>query len=753
MTETAANIFRDYNTAGVPASGEYQPEKALMRRWGAQLEAIISTGALSGAVWKTTKALLDADLAHAAGTVGVVYEDATSANNGFYVKSGASGAGSWSQEFAFLPGYQFVHAADAGAGTANAIQATTLLPVPGDAYAALILMNVFEANTGAVTVALNGGTAKALKTNSGNDLASGYLAAGMLVAFVDDGTNYRLLSDVASLSIQAAAEAAQAAAEAAASAIVSELDSVAYAEASYSPAAAPNKIRVSGYASAGDGGGGLYKKVASEPAHEGKFSITLADAVTVVWYELAPENPGEVSVLQFGANGDGVTDDLFAFDDARDFLIDQFGGGTIRVPHTADGYALSDTFINDAGPIRLLGETNAVQPGMGTMILVAATKTGINFKNGSLGRGAFSTVENIRLVGSDTMAGSNDGLLMQANSGRIINVTAESFGGYGVHILSSTGSPDVSINVNHWYAEKVRCYQNFTGGWAVEGVDSNAGTGVALDCADNEGWQFYENSLIGNTYIGPHSACPAGGVGDWLLGDINRFVRIIGGYSEDSPGKIGIRIEAGGAGGHYLDFGNLNNTIEDLSGTTSTVINWSAGGMSYNRLRVGTATEVRGVWNENGIQLSDGAFYYGTRNSNAAAVMNRSGSDGVVAVWQKAGATVGSVSVTAAATTYNTSSDHRLKDGIRDLMGSGAFIDALRPRQWKWKIDGTPGAGFIAHEAQEVTPSSVTGEKDAVDENGEPIFQAMMPGSSEIIANLVAEVQDLRRRLARLESS
>ena len=38
MTETAANVFRDYNTEGVPASGEYEPEKVLIRAWGKQLE-------------------------------------------------------------------------------------------------------------------------------------------------------------------------------------------------------------------------------------------------------------------------------------------------------------------------------------------------------------------------------------------------------------------------------------------------------------------------------------------------------------------------------------------------------------------------------------------------------------------------------------------------------------------------------------------------------------------------------------------
>lgn len=56
---------------------------------------------------------------------------------------------------------------------------------------------------------------------------------------------------------------------------------------SFSPISAPEGIILKGYTSAGDGGGAIYKKVNSQPSHPGKFSITLADGVTVQWYELA----------------------------------------------------------------------------------------------------------------------------------------------------------------------------------------------------------------------------------------------------------------------------------------------------------------------------------------------------------------------------------------------------------------------------------------------------------------------------------
>jgi hypothetical protein len=112
----------------------------------------------------------------------------------------------------------------------------------------------------------------------------------------------------------------------------------------------------------------------------------------------------------------------------------------------------------------------------------------------------------------------------------------------------------------------------------------------------------------------------------------------------------------------------------------------------------------------------------------------------------------GNISSNGSSTAYNTSSDYRLKDNQQPLTGSGAFIDALKPKTWNWKADGSSGVGFIAHEVQEVSPGSVVGQKDAVDKNGKPIMQAMEYGSAEFIANIIAELQSLRARVAALES-
>ena len=112
---------------------------------------------------------------------------------------------------------------------------------------------------------------------------------------------------------------------------------------------------------------------------------------------------------------------------------------------------------------------------------------------------------------------------------------------------------------------------------------------------------------------------------------------------------------------------------------------------------------------------------------------------------------VGTINTNGSATAYNTSSDYRLKDNQQPLANSGAFIDALKPKTWNWKSDGSKGVGFIAHEVQEVSPGTVVGTKDAVDADGKPVMQAMEYGSAEFIANIVAELQSLRARVAQLE--
>jgi hypothetical protein len=114
---------------------------------------------------------------------------------------------------------------------------------------------------------------------------------------------------------------------------------------------------------------------------------------------------------------------------------------------------------------------------------------------------------------------------------------------------------------------------------------------------------------------------------------------------------------------------------------------------------------------------------------------------------------VGFINTSGSATVYSTSSDYRLKSNQQPLTGSGAFIDALQPKTWAWLADGAPGVGFIAHEVAPIAPSAVSGTKDAVNADGTPSYQGVAYGSAEFIANIIAELQSLRARVAALEAA
>tara|TARA_Y100000015_G_C2361556_1_gene75498 strand:- start:122 stop:631 length:510 start_codon:yes stop_codon:yes gene_type:complete len=75
---------------------------------------------------------------------------------------------------------------------------------------------------------------------------------------------------------------------------------------------------------------------------------------------------------------------------------------------------------------------------------------------------------------------------------------------------------------------------------------------------------------------------------------------------------------------------------------------------------------------------------------------------------------VGTIATSGSATSYNTSSDYRLKEDIQPVANAYDRLMQLNPVNFAWKADGSRVDGFIAHEAQEVVPESVTGTKDAM---------------------------------------
>jgi hypothetical protein len=115
-----------------------------------------------------------------------------------------------------------------------------------------------------------------------------------------------------------------------------------------------------------------------------------------------------------------------------------------------------------------------------------------------------------------------------------------------------------------------------------------------------------------------------------------------------------------------------------------------------------------------------------------------------------AGSNVGYISYNGSGVTYSTTSDYRLKHSVTPMATGLATVSALKPVTYKWNADNSDGEGFIAHELQSVIPFAVTGDKDAVDEEGNIKPQGV--DYSKIVVHLVAAIQELEARLAALEA-
>ena len=98
---------------------------------------------------------------------------------------------------------------------------------------------------------------------------------------------------------------------------------------------------------------------------------------------------------------------------------------------------------------------------------------------------------------------------------------------------------------------------------------------------------------------------------------------------------------------------------------------------------------------------------------------------------------------------FNTSSDYRLKENIVLSSNGLKRLNLLKPRQFNFKKSDVTMDGFLAHELDEVLPYAVSGEKDALNEDGS--IKAQQVDQSRIVPLLVRAVQELSAKVEELE--
>jgi len=224
-----------------------------------------------------------------------------------------------------------------------------------------------------------------------------------------------------------------------------------------------------------------------------------------------------------------------------------------------------------------------------------------------------------------------------------------------------------------------------------------------------------------------------------------------------SHGATGDFYMAANTGAAYL-WGKANSPL--IIGTNNAErirIQDGTGRMGINTVGIAySSSEKLSLYNDN--------FGFGIKAAyTGMGIWNTESSGGYIAfAYGSGGAAGGSISYSGGTTSYNTSSDYRLKENVNYTWDATTRLKQLKPARFNWISDDTDTLidGFLAHEVSSIVPEAVTGEKDAVytaeeaenaagSEAGDIKVQVM--DNSKLVPLLVKTIQELEERITTLE--
>jgi hypothetical protein len=245
----------------------------------------------------------------------------------------------------------------------------------------------------------------------------------------------------------------------------------------------------------------------------------------------------------------------------------------------------------------------------------------------------------------------------------------------------------------------------------------------------------------------------------------------------DTSQNLGVGVTSPSCRGDFRGTSGLGIKFQETSsGNTNRIELGTGSGIGYVNADAGVGSIALG-FNVAGTERmridSSGRLLVGTTSSGGlgglTTIPNYDG-DTAGLIWNKSNATStgaaefryngtqkGYIAYTSTATTYNTTSDYRLKENIEPMVNALEKVALLNPVTYTWIESGENGQGFIAHELQNVVPECVFGEKDAVNEDGSIKPQGI--DTSFLVATLTAAIQeqqtiinDLKARIETLEA-
>ena len=465
-------------------------------------------------------------------------------------------------------------------------------------------------------------------------------------------------------------------------------------------------------------------------------------------------NAGSATILQTARNINGVS-----FNGSADITVTAAAG-------TLTGATLAS------------GVTASSLTSLGTIASLVATTADIN---GGTIDGTTVGATTPSTVAATTLGASGAVTFNQANAGGGVTLTA-----FNNSAAATNNEYKLSLNAsNNGRAWTFRAVQNSATLTDSSLIIGNTAANV-ITIANGAPDQLLNLTATGIAITGALSA--SGNVDIGSSGG-SRSISIYGSDTSNAiTGTLGIRIVNGNAGAvgrlTPIAFGGrglANSPFAAIAGyLTADTASEQAGTLRF--YAKGTATSgdpslvmemdstslaVTGALSASGkISTGSGVSSDGAINSfhsgsgPGISLENTSDTSGTFfAAFRKAsGGTIGSITrvTTTDAVAFNTTSDARLKENLRDFTDSGRLIDSLKPRVFDWKNSDENGknvVGFVAQEEHAADPIFAhIGAVSVGDENPETITKQWQRSDSALIPILVAELKSLRARVAALES-
>lgn len=504
-----------------------------------------------------------------------------------------------------------------------------------------------------------------------------------------------------------------------------------------------------------------------------------------------------ISVKDFGAVGNGTTDDTAAIQAALNFAQN---GQSVYFP---TGYYLFSS-VSKIGTVRLVGDgfTNALQAPFGDSewsnkgnfsgsVLISTATSGTAISMGDAvdtagplwifqmqdlmivgpGTGASTAIKFTRGVGhyvqNVLMANFKVGLDLESCQDGTYNKIAAKGCDTGVYLSGS-----ITSNQSVFYNPEIQSYAQYGmrivsaalvsvfGGLFQDAKGSGIGIKTEASSGSNNVFKavWFESTVgtyaiydlgLYNTYENCYFSRPT----DQVYFGATAYACTLK-DSRFAPGINSAVYIAASASQITISNVFIPGTTPIYDGGTNTVVinSPSASYAGQFAVPIGTinvAAPVESVASVNSKRNANGTSYYSelTTANDVSLFGKYKNTTGTAyyGLFYYNGTEKGSITSSGSGVTYNTVSDYRLKNVDGPITDSGTYIDSLNPVQGTFKENNAPFIGFIAHEVKAVSKTDiVNGEKD-----GEQL-QSMDYSSPEIIANLVAELQSLRKRVAKL---